>query len=317
MDHTLWNGRHDHDSAGDTRRLHQVVQAFDGSVNGGSAVIGFACDEGVQRNHGRIGAAQGPDAIRRMLANLPAHNIVQLADAGNIDCPDGDLEQAQQRLAEQIKTVKAQGVFPLVLGGGHEVAYGSFMGIVGHLGSQLQSGQSDQPSQRRLLIINFDAHFDLREADRSTSGTPFHQMANWCAQAQVPFDYLCYGISQLSNTPALFNRAQQLHVQYLMDTDVANTSLADLVAQLETRLEQVSDVYLTIDLDVLPGEKAPGVSAPAAYGMALEKVERLVSAIKASGKLVCADIAECNPLYDRDGMTAKVAARLAYQLLQP
>jgi formiminoglutamase len=51
--------------------------------------------------------------------------------------------------------------------------------------------------------------------------------------------------------------------------------------------------------------------------MALEKVEKLIATIKASGKLVAADIAECNPVYDRDGLTAKVAARLAHLILQP
>jgi formiminoglutamase len=106
-------------------------------------------------------------------------------------------------------------------------------------------------------------------------------------------------------------------VDYVSDTDVATRSLAELDAQLRRRLEDVTDVYLTIDLDVLPGEKAPGVSAPAAFGMALEKVEKLVSSIRASGKLIAADIAECNPVYDRDGMTAKVAARLAHLILQP
>jgi len=309
MNHSLWNGRVDHDSIGDTRRLHQLVVPFNNDVKGGGALIGFASDEGVRRNHGRVGAAQGPDAIRRMLANLPAHRITQLADAGNIDCNDGDLEQAQQRLAGKIADVMAQGVFPLVLGGGHEVAYGSFLGIMRHLGRSMP--------QRKLLIVNFDAHFDLREAERSTSGTPFKQIAEWCEWADVGFHYLCFGISQLGNTPALFSRAQQLGVEYVSDTDVATRSLAELDAQLRLRLQDVTDVYLTIDLDVLPGEKAPGVSAPAAFGMALEKVEKLVSSIHASGKLILADIAECNPVYDRDGMTAKVAARLAHLILQP
>jgi formiminoglutamase len=309
MNHSLWNGRQDQDSAGDTRRLHQVVQAFDAQTRDGSALIGFACDEGVRRNHGRIGAAQGPDAIRRMLANLPAHGITALCDAGNIACTDGNLEQAQQQLAVLIADVKAQGIFPLVLGGGHEVAYGTFLGIARYLGKAI--------SQRRILIINFDAHFDLREAEESTSGTPFRQIAQWCDWADVEFNYLCYGISQLGNTPALFQRASQLEVNFMTDSEVANTDIHQINTALKLRLAQVDDIYLTIDLDVLPGEKAPGVSAPAAHGMALEKIELLVATIKASGKLIAADIAECNPVHDRDGLTAKVAARLAHQILQP
>lgn len=309
MDHMLWNGRIDHDSAGDTQRLHQLIQPFNDNTRAGAVLIGFSCDEGVRRNHGRIGAAQGPNAIRRMLANLPAHRLEQLADAGNIDCQDGDLEQAQQQLALKVADVKAQGAFPLVLGGGHEVAFGTFLGITRHFGRAM--------GQRKLLIVNFDAHFDLREGERASSGTPFKQMADWCDWADIHFDYLCYGISQLGNTPALFARARQLEVDYVTDSEVAQRSIDTLHAQLQQRLRDVTDVYLSIDLDVLPGEKAPGVSAPAAFGMALDKLERLVGTIKDSGKLVAADIAECNPVYDRDGLTARVAARLAHLILQP
>ena len=309
MDRSLWSGRQDADSAGDTRRLHQIVQPFDAGSEGGAALIGFACDEGVRRNHGRVGAAQGPDAIRRMLANLPAHGIERLFDAGNIACADGALEQAQLQLAARVQQALSQHAFPLVLGGGHEVAYGTFRGIAHHLDQALRSG--------RLLIINFDAHFDLREADQASSGTPFKQIAQWCDQAGIGFHYFCYGISRLGNTPALFARAQELGVQFRLDSEIALGNLADFGQELQQQLAAATHVYLTIDLDVLPAEKAPGVSAPAAYGMALEKVEYLVRLVKDCGKLVAADIAECNPSHDRDGLTAKVAARLAHTLLQP
>lgn len=309
IDQSIWAGRQDTDSAGDTRRLHQVVVPFNASSENNAALIGFSCDEGVRRNHGRTGAAQGPDAIRRMLANLPAHGIECLFDAGNIDCVDGELEQAQLRLADSVKQTLSQRVFPLVLGGGHEVAYGTFLGITGHLDQTLRT--------ERLLIINFDAHFDLRESDQASSGTPFKQMAEWCRQAGVEFNYLCYGISELGNTPALFSRARELGVDFKSDSEIAYGSLTDFGRELQEKIATATHVYLTIDLDVLPAEKAPGVSAPAALGMQLEKVEYLIRIAKDSGKLIAADIAECNPTYDRDGLTAKVAARLAHTLLQP
>jgi arginase family enzyme len=75
------------------------------------------------------------------------------------------------------------------------------------------------------------------------------------------------------------------------------------------------DVYLTIDLDVLPGAVAPGVSAPAALGVPLSVVEAMVMRVRASGKLRAADMAEYNPALDQDRRTARAAARLAYRLL--
>jgi len=67
---------------------------------------------------------------------------------------------------------------------------------------------------------------------------------------------------------------------------------------------------VTVDLDVLPGEKAPGVSSPAACGVPLPLVEALLLVVSRSGKLLAADIAELNPALDRDDLTARVAARL-------
>lgn len=68
------------------------------------ALIGFRCDEGIRRNQGRVGAVEGPTAIRQTLAKLPIHkpHLICL-DAGNIFCLDGNLEAAQESLAEVIE----------------------------------------------------------------------------------------------------------------------------------------------------------------------------------------------------------------------
>jgi formiminoglutamase len=78
----------------------------------------------------------------------------------------------------------------------------------------------------------------------------------------------------------------------------------------------VDCAYLSICLDVLPASVTPGVSAPAARGVSLETIELLVETVKATGKLVVADIAELNPDFDQDNRTAKVAARLVYQIVR-
>jgi formiminoglutamase len=83
---------------------------------------------------------------------------------------------------------------------------------------------------------------------------------------------------------------------------------------LQQDLDTCEAVYLTVCLDVLPGSLAPGVSAPAALGVPLAHVQTLMDAVLASGKLLAADIAELNPALDRDGLTARVAARLAARI---
>ncbi|MBQ0820301.1 formimidoylglutamase [Microvirga sp. HBU67558] len=297
----------DQGEVGSVFRVEDVIRPLTSDVRGGSALIGFASDEGVRRNFGRVGAAQGPAAIRRMLERLPVHHPVEIFEAGDVACTDGDLSSAQERLADAVATLLDRDMRPVVLGGGHEVAYGSFLGLAKHL--------SDRLATTRILVINLDAHLDLRLAPVPNSGTPFRQIAEFCSAHGTAFNYLCFGISELSNTTALFDRARQLGVEYRLDEEMRQSESPDLRAGLAQRLIAADKVYLSIDLDVLPAAVAPGVSAPAARGVALEIIEDLIDDVISSGKLALADIAELNPVLDRDDQTARVAARLAYRLL--
>jgi formiminoglutamase len=296
----VWQGRTDAEEIGDTRRWHHVMRAFTPMSRDGVALIGFAVDEGVRRNGGRVGAAQGPHTLRSALANMPLLEEPALWDAGDISCDGSALEQAQEALATQVADTITQGCTPIVLGGGHEMAWGTFQGIV-----------RAHPDRQRLLVVNIDAHFDLRMAAQANSGTPFRQMAEWCAVTSRPFEYHVLGISRFGNTRALFDRAESLGVRYCLDEALQSAGqVAEAQALLERDLAQCDGVYLTICLDVLPGHVAPGVSAPAALGVPLPTVEALVRQVCASGRLLGADIAELNPAHDEGGRTARTAARL-------
>lgn len=297
----------DRGETGRVSRVKDVLHPLNDTTTGAPTLLGFASDEGVRRNHGRVGAAGGPAAIRAALRRLPVRDETPLYDAGDVACTDGDLEGAQERLGERLAGLLARGLRPVVLGGGHEIAYGSFLGLARHL--------DDALATTNVLVVNLDAHFDLRRAPQPNSGTPFRQMAELCAQRGATFRYLCFGISELGNTQALFDRARDLGVEYWLDEEMRASDAVNLRAALTQRLIAADKVYLSIDLDVLPAAVAPGVSAPAARGVALEIIEDLVDEVMSSGKLALADIAEFNPTLDRDDQTARVAARLAYRLL--
>lgn len=300
----VWQGRVDSEETGDSRRWHQVVQPFDAASQGGVALIGFAVDEGVRRNGGRPGAADGPRALRGALASLPVLGEPELWDAGDVDGKRHTLEDAQQALGERVAQVVAQGCRPLVLGGGHEVAWGTFQGIA-----------RAHPGVQRVLIVNLDAHFDLRMAAQGNSGTPFRQIADGCRAQGRPFDYHVLGISRFANTQALFDRAAALGVRHRLDEQLQSTEqLAQAQAALADDLARCDGVYLTVCLDVLPAPLAPGVSAPAPLGLPLAHVEALVDQVMASGRVLAADLAELNPSLDEGGRTARVAARLAARI---
>src|SRR5690625_3975721 len=93
----IWQGRVDDDQ--ESLRYHQAVriQAKDTLTKQHTkafSLIGFQCDAGVQRNQGRPGAAEGPNAIRQQLASLPLTigESFPVVDIGNIRCFDDNLE---------------------------------------------------------------------------------------------------------------------------------------------------------------------------------------------------------------------------------
>ncbi len=125
-----WTGRIDDAADPLATRVHQVVEVVDlrnlPPVKQGVlsiALLGFCVDEGVKRNMGRVGASDGPWAIRKELAKLPANFIddARLFDSGDILCLTGDLESSQDDLSTAAQTLLQQGYLPLVLGGGHEI----------------------------------------------------------------------------------------------------------------------------------------------------------------------------------------------------
>jgi len=121
------------------------------------------------------------------------------------------------------------------------------------------------------------------------------------------------GIARTGNTSALFDTAKALGARWLLDDDSQQVEPA--VAFVGDVLAGVDEVYLTIDLDVLPAAVAPGVSAPAALGVPPFVIQSVCDAVVDSGKLVHLDVTELNPRLDVDQRTARVAARLIHRVI--
>ncbi len=308
LDLTAWAGRVDPEP--DSLRWHQCIRPLRADSAAGLALLGFACDEGVRRNQGRPGAAGGPLAMRKLLASVAWHRAGPAWDAGDVVCADGDLEAAQARLGAAVAALLAAGHLPLVMGGGHEVAFGSWQGLAAHFAAKAPAGRPP-----RLGIVNFDAHFDLRDPSHiHSSGTPFAQIAADCAARGWQFRYACLGVSRAANTRALFQRAAELGVLVREDRELTAETLPATGAALDAFVAGCDAIQLTIDLDVLPAAEMPGVSAPAARGVPLALLEPLVERVRDSGKLRLAELAELNPEFDIDHRGARVAARLIHTL---
>lgn len=298
---TVWQGRDDSAEASNAKRIFQTLREMPVFTpqSSGIALIGFECDEGVKRNQGRPGAVQAPEVLRKALANMASHHgHDRLVDMGSVYVEGDNLEAAQRALSDAVQACQQSGMRTLVFGGGHETAWAHGRGVL------------DAFPNARVVVINLDAHLDLRKAEHATSGTPFRQLAHYCADQARDFQYACLGVSRAANTQALWDEAERLNVTLVEDLHFRR----DALSALDKVLAQADRVYLTIDLDVLPAGEMPAVSAPAALGVPALDLLPVIEHICRSGKLQAADLVEFNPQYDRDGQGAKLAARLAWQI---
>src|SRR5262245_16573659 len=125
----------------DDPRLGEVIECWHGdpaALTPGRAVLaGFPQAEGIRRHPGRPGAAVAPAGLLRWLwrfTTADAASDIDLAaapplDAGNVRT-QSSLEETQEALAEVLAGILLRGAVPVVLGGGHETAYGHFLGYV-------------------------------------------------------------------------------------------------------------------------------------------------------------------------------------------
>ncbi|MBN9229460.1 MAG: formimidoylglutamase [Legionella sp. 40-6] len=305
-DETLWQGRKD--TAQPERFFEKILFPQEQTAlitkEKKTLFLGFSSDAGVKRNGGREGAAAGPDQLKKQLAKLPCTIAGEFIDLGNIVCRDDHLEEAQKQFAKIIYFAHQQGHRTIALGGGHEIAWAHFQGLA--------------PHYPKLGIINFDAHFDLRPLTKEqsgNSGTPFTQIAAWCAENKRRFNYCCLGIQQNGNTHTLFNRAHELNVQFLTAAELQEQSLAWNYAFLDEFMLHHDCLYLTLCLDVLGESFAPGVSAPQPLGVAPWQILPLLKYIIQSGKVVSLDIAELAPPLDQNDKTSRLAAQILAELL--
>jgi len=315
----FWQGRKDSDTK---ERFWQYVQEASisdlnqentkfniANPKDNIALLGFSCDLGVSRNKGRVGAYEGSSSLRDNLKNLSLQKDINIYDFGNIICDSksDNLIKSQIGLGHSISKLLNNNFFPIILGGGHETAYGHYLGI------------KDTKFVKKLGIINFDAHFDLRpllENNQGTSGTPFRQIYLDRKEQNYEFKYLCLGIQESANTKSLFDYAKYTGTEYVLAKEFYLNKLENIISKLNKFLDKVDYIYLTICLDVFSQSVAPGVSAPQALGLMPDQVKVLLETIKNSQKIISLDIVELNPKYDIDNMTAKLGANLIYDLIQ-
>ncbi|BCU53034.1 formiminoglutamase [Staphylococcus auricularis] len=301
----LWKGRVDSETDESQFRLFQTVnfkdltESADSKGQEGIGILGYAVDKGVELNKGRVGAKEGPDAIRKAFAGLPKQKATSVTDYGNVIHDADQLEETQEAFADLVNASIQRHKQTFLFGGGHDIAYAQYLG--------LRKAYPDAS----IGVINIDAHFDTRQADYSTSGTSFRQILDQDDNA----DYFVLGIQHGGNTQNLFDYAEAKDISYVYADELFYQVAPPVKDKVERFIHDHDVIMFTICMDVIDSAYAPGVSASCVLGLSPQIVLEIAKRIIPNDKVSTISIAETNPTYDIDSRTAKLAATFFYHFM--
>ncbi|MDR1781607.1 MAG: formimidoylglutamase [Bacilli bacterium] len=309
---SIWDGRIDDGEEYDSFRWHQYIKPLDlGSdieYNNDKlafVLIGYELDEGILANKGKVGAKFGSRHIRKNLCNKPCSfsQELKIYDGGNVSFVD-NVESSQETLAIIVEKCIKNNYFPIVIGGGHDLSYGSLKGIINTLNDDDNFG-----------MITFDAHFDFRKSDISTSGSMFYQIYEDMKKKNINYNYLAIGIQKSANTVRLFKRADQYNAKYILSQDLSREKIKLNEYIIDSFMEDLDKVYVCVCMDVFASAFAPGVSSPQPMGIYPETFLVLLKHLMKNKKMIAFDVAETSPGLDQTSNTAGLAALIIYSLV--
>jgi arginase len=281
------------------------------------AVIGAGLDLGA----GRRGVDMGPSAIRYAgLAGRLRELGVGCIDLGDVTTavPEAtgigderlryldEIKEACERVAELVSGAVRAGHMPLVLGGDHSVA----LGTVGGLASVRGPGG----------VLWVDAHGDLNRPETSPSGN-VHGMvlAALLGRAGTGFESDAWPLPAVERVALVGVRSlDQGERELLHELDARVYTISDIDRMgvepaIRDSLEHVGDgglVHLSLDMDVIDPEVAPGVGTPVRGGFSYREAHLALELVAESGLLGSLDVVEVNPIFDRENVTGELAVDL-------
>jgi len=288
------------------------------------AIIGAALDLG----QGRRGVDMGPSAIRYAGLEERLQSLgYRVRDAGNVETAVQEAtalrdERARflpeirdtcERIAALVAEAAAAGAIPLVLGGDHSVA----LGTLGGLASVHGKGG----------VLWIDAHPDINTPETSPSGNvhgmplaaalglagPDFESDAWPLPALDPRRVALIGIRQLDDGERRLLRDAGVRVFTMSEIDRIGIERA--VRESLDRVSGGGFVHVSLDMDVLDPDVAPGVGTPVRGGLTYREAHLALELVAEFGLCGSLEVVEVNPILDRENTTALTAVELVASAL--
>jgi len=288
-------------------------------------IIGVPIDLGADRR----GVDMGPSAIRYAHLQKKLEDIgYDVRDQGNVEVPIAEMCKItnpklkyldciipmSRRVAGAVATSVQAGNFPLILGGDHSLSIGSVRGAA---------------RNRKIGVIWIDAHGDFNTAETTPSGN-IHGMSLailaglgdkslvqlWDESIPVidPQKIAVIGARDIDEGEKVNLKKAGALVMGMEQIDRYG-----MVNAVEKAIERVSrdvdGIFLSLDLDSLDPQHAPGVGTPVPAGLSQREAHLACEMIAETGKLIGMDLVEVNPILDVQNRTASLAVDFALSAL--
>ena len=288
-------------------------------------IVGAPLDLG----QGRRGVDMGPSAIRYAgLEERLSSFGCRVVDRGNVTTPEPEalavrderarflpeILEACSRLGAIVAEVVADGAVPLVLGGDHSVALGTLAGLRAAAG---------EPGG----VIWIDAHGDLNTPDSSPSGN-VHGMPLAAALGVAGDRFNHSGLSLpavdadrvvlvgvRSLDPAERALIRERGIRAITMTEIDRIGIEAAMREAIDRASGPGFVHVSLDLDALDPEIAPGVGTPVKGGLTYREAHLACEDLAEAGVVGSFELVEVNPILDRENGSASIAVELAASAL--
>ena len=317
-----------------------------------SAIVGKSADApGVGSKVGLLGIPFGHGAgqkgselgvLAMRLANIGSHSLVdhirelgyEVEDLGDVAVvpPSGtpadeeklkylaEVAETSRRSADAVRQILERGAMPVILGGDHSVAIGSFSGVSSYFRAQGED----------VGLIWFDAHADINTPDTTPSGN-IHGMSLGVLlgdgdeslvgiegfSPKINPEYFAHvGARDLDSGEKKRIRDLGLTDRFFTMSDVDRYGMVSCVEKaIDIASKAPAGYAVTFDVDIIDPRFAPGSGTLVRGGITYREAHLALEMIAERGGMRSFEIVEINPMLDHHNITVELACELVLSSL--
>lgn len=219
-----------------------------------------------------------------------------------------------EKLSKAVSESILDGYRPIIIGGDHSISLGSISGVA--------------KNNKNLGVIWIDAHADMNTDETTLTGNihgmPLallqgagdYQLANCFFKGQKikPENVVIIGARDIDVRE--YDVIEDLGVNVIHYDDIVRKGIDSVLEEVRNYLK-VDEIHISLDIDSLNPNFAPGVSTPVKNGLDEDDVYKTFKFLFKNYFITSVDIVEFNPTYDKNNKTANLVKEFTEYILNP